>query len=35
MADTPTKIRDLPIATVRTGSDVVEVSQADGKSRQS
>jgi hypothetical protein len=34
MADTPTKITDLPIAAVRNSNDVVEVAQADGVSRK-
>jgi hypothetical protein len=34
MADTPTRIRDLPIAVARNPTDVLEVSQADGVSRQ-
>jgi hypothetical protein len=34
MADTPTKITDLPIASVRNSNDVVEVAQADGVSRK-
>lgn len=34
MADVPTKITGLPIASTRNSNDVVEVAQADGVSRQ-